>query len=285
MTANVDAMVREAIRAYKAGQKAEAHALLLKATELDQMHEQAWMWLSAVVDTPEDQRICLENVIYINPDNENARRGLALLNKQPGGSTSTSTAPFAGDVSDEAVFDSPDVAVESPFAEETDRTPAEHQAYANIFAESFEPGFADDRDAEEDVEQVAAFDLFDAGSFDKDIESEEDIFADVEESLITEGPFSAAALDFDLDVPAKADKDARAAAKPKTATRSPVTDTSKPRTQPDRDHDPADYFEMIPSTIKATRLPGTDETYPVWLIPGLVALVVLNLVALALLFA
>jgi len=80
MTANVDAMVREAIRAYKAGQKAEAHALLLKATELDQMHEQAWMWLSAVVDTPEDQRICLENVIYINPDNENARRGLALLN-------------------------------------------------------------------------------------------------------------------------------------------------------------------------------------------------------------
>ena len=46
MSTNVDAMVREGINAYKAGNHDEARTLLLKATELDQYNEQAWLWLS-----------------------------------------------------------------------------------------------------------------------------------------------------------------------------------------------------------------------------------------------
>jgi len=74
-SANVDAMVREAKRAIREGNKSEAQALLLRATEIDQSSEQAWMWLSAVVESIEDQMICLENVLQINPKNADAKRG------------------------------------------------------------------------------------------------------------------------------------------------------------------------------------------------------------------
>lgn len=82
MTANVDAMVRAGIEAYRANKKAEARKLLEKAIELDDYNEQAWMWLSAVVETPEEQKTCLENVIVINPENEEAKRGLKMLGVQ-----------------------------------------------------------------------------------------------------------------------------------------------------------------------------------------------------------
>lgn len=39
----------------------------------------AWIWLSYVVDSPEDRQICLENVLLINPTNAYARWGLAQL--------------------------------------------------------------------------------------------------------------------------------------------------------------------------------------------------------------
>lgn len=79
MTANVEALVREGIRAYRAGNKTEARTFLEKAVELDQYHEEAWLWLSAVVDTKEEQRTCLENVLVINPNNARAKQGLLSL--------------------------------------------------------------------------------------------------------------------------------------------------------------------------------------------------------------
>src|SRR4051794_24292460 len=82
MSANVDAMVNEGVNAFKAGRKEEARALLLKATELDQYNEQAWLWLSGLMDSPDDQRTCLENVLAINPNNERARQGLSYLTGQ-----------------------------------------------------------------------------------------------------------------------------------------------------------------------------------------------------------
>ncbi len=82
MPANVDGMVREGISAYRAGKKDEARALLMRAVEIDEHHEQAWLWLSAVVDSVEEQIICLENVLAINPGNERARQGLATLRPQ-----------------------------------------------------------------------------------------------------------------------------------------------------------------------------------------------------------
>lgn len=92
MSANVEAMVREGINAMKAGRREEARALLMKAVEVDQYNEDAWLWLSGLVDSPEDQRTCLENVLSINPDNERARQGLQFLGINP---PSPETNPFS----------------------------------------------------------------------------------------------------------------------------------------------------------------------------------------------
>lgn len=83
MTANVNAMVRAAVDAYKTGDKNEARTLLERAIELDSYNETAWLWLSAVVDTKEEQQTCLENVLVINPENERARQGLQSLGIDP----------------------------------------------------------------------------------------------------------------------------------------------------------------------------------------------------------
>lgn len=90
MPANVDGMVREGISAYRAGHKEEARTLLLRAVEIDQYNEQAWLWLSAVVETPEEQRTCLDNVLTINPNNERAKQGIDMLDQKFGSSPKVS---------------------------------------------------------------------------------------------------------------------------------------------------------------------------------------------------
>lgn len=90
MPANVDGMVREGISAYRAGHKEEARTLLLRAVEIDQYNEQAWLWLSAVVETPEEQRTCLENVLTINPKSDRAKQGIDMLDQRFGSSPKVS---------------------------------------------------------------------------------------------------------------------------------------------------------------------------------------------------
>lgn len=94
---DANALVQQAVQAYKAHNKAAAKELLLKAVDMDERNEQAWMWMSAVVDSPEEQQICLENVLQINPNNDRARKGLATLKQKLGASgaapASSSPAP------------------------------------------------------------------------------------------------------------------------------------------------------------------------------------------------
>ena len=40
------------------------------------------LWLSGAVDDPEDQRVALENVLALDPDNPYAKEGLAYLDAQ-----------------------------------------------------------------------------------------------------------------------------------------------------------------------------------------------------------
>ncbi len=81
MSTQADAkrLLAQGIAAAKAGQRTQAYNLLLDAVELDQRSELAWLWLSAVADSPDDQRICLENAITINPNNAEARGRLLKL--------------------------------------------------------------------------------------------------------------------------------------------------------------------------------------------------------------
>ncbi len=79
---DVQHLIVEGTGALRRGDKATARALLTRALEQDDRNEQVWLWLSGAVDTPEEQRICLENVLVLNPANDIARRGLDLLNQQ-----------------------------------------------------------------------------------------------------------------------------------------------------------------------------------------------------------
>ncbi len=99
--ANVDGIVQEGIAAIKAGRKDEAKRLLNKAVDLDERNEQAWLWLSACVETLEEQQICLENVLSINPANTKARKGLEALAQKTGQqapppASGYDSNPFAG---------------------------------------------------------------------------------------------------------------------------------------------------------------------------------------------
>jgi hypothetical protein len=84
MTA-VDAQeaLKRAVAALKAGDKAEARRLLDSVLAADRHNEQAWLWMSGVVDSDGERIICLENVLTLNPYNERARHGLEQLGRQP----------------------------------------------------------------------------------------------------------------------------------------------------------------------------------------------------------
>ena len=78
----VSEWLREGVAAAQAGRRAEARALLMRVIEANERNEQAWLWLSGVVDTDEERLICLENVLTLNPDNVRARAGMKWLQKR-----------------------------------------------------------------------------------------------------------------------------------------------------------------------------------------------------------
>jgi tetratricopeptide (TPR) repeat protein len=78
----VDDLLKQGIAAARAGRKDEARQKLMRVVELDEENEQAWLWLSGVVESNDDRRVCLENVLTINPANAAAHKGLRLLDGQ-----------------------------------------------------------------------------------------------------------------------------------------------------------------------------------------------------------
>jgi tetratricopeptide (TPR) repeat protein len=76
----VDDQLLAGIAAARDGRRGEARTILMRVVELDERNEQAWLWLAGVMDDPADVRICLENVLELNPGNARARQGLDWLN-------------------------------------------------------------------------------------------------------------------------------------------------------------------------------------------------------------
>ncbi len=73
-----------AIAAARDGRRDDARALLMRTLEAEPRNERAWLWLSGVVDDPGDVKICLENVLALNPSNARARQGLEWLHAHVG---------------------------------------------------------------------------------------------------------------------------------------------------------------------------------------------------------
>ena len=85
MRGQIESLLERGIEAARAGEERRARDILVHVIELDQYNENAWLWLSSVVDTAADRTVCLENVLTINPDNAYAAAGLQQLRQQPTG--------------------------------------------------------------------------------------------------------------------------------------------------------------------------------------------------------
>jgi hypothetical protein len=316
MTANVDAMVREGIRAYRAGKKAEARTLLEKAAELDAYNEQAWMWLSAVVDTPEEQRICLENVLTINPNNQNATQGLQMLSggtasAPPAAQSPKSASPFTTEDTPSSVeWEQPPTATSSPSSSSRPANEPSSQEYDSWVA-GLGLGSSSSTSSSTMSSQSSALnnaeDIFGAGFFDDEEEADmDDFLSDVPkatpkpaddflaDSSFDDGPFSTAGLDLDddLELPEPASKPTTTKLSPveAAARRSPVERAAGGilvddnfDTELNYEDDPSEFFQRIPKNIPPTRLPGTNERPNPVLLLTLVVLVILNFGAVAML--
>jgi tetratricopeptide (TPR) repeat protein len=332
MPANVDGMVREGIAAYRAGRKDEARALLMRAVEIDEQNEQAWLWLSAVVDSVDEQKICLENVLAINPANERAKQGLSSLDQK---SAPAPKAPPAqpDDVLAASSFTQP---ARGPVNNEDDELPSsiEWAPAPPTASSSASSNYRVDEPSSEDYDQwVSALNIgsaatskpvlstdieeatrfISAPSFDDDdgddlaslrlgMGSNDDL--DEVDDLLN-GPFSAPEAPPPPPTPASPPK--RAIEPPRQSPVSPKADPLLESFTRDDDDvaliddeedeeegdafnefdmgqlDASDFFQYIPKEITRTRLPGTNEHYPVMVILGLVLVILLNLGAAALL--
>lgn len=311
MSANVEAMVREGINAAKAGKKDEARALLMKATELDPYNEDGWLWLSGVVDSPEDQRTCLENVLAVNPSNDRARQGIAYL-------SGNTPAPAPSPAPVEPTPPAP--VVRTPTSVEWDMPATESSSISAAPRAIQEPSAQEYDDWVErlnlTVPQEPPSPSLDAPAFGLDtLDDLESAFGkeqtDDLDDFFGSGPFSSAPIAEELPPAPRTPTYTFQQPPSFTAARSQAPSASPgsiPYTMPpeedslpldaaasDRFFPPepvedeieeveeSELFGYIPRSIKATRLPGTRERTPVVLVLAALLLIVLNLGAATLL--
>jgi len=79
---DLDSLLQAGIDAARSGQDRHAHNLLLTVVAQDPARVRAWLWLSDVVDTLMEKERCLEKVLCLDPDHDQARRGLAVLRER-----------------------------------------------------------------------------------------------------------------------------------------------------------------------------------------------------------
>lgn len=87
--------LQQGIAAARAGQRAQARQLLVRAIQANQYNEDAWVWLAGVVDDPADARRCLQQALRINPLHPQARQGIAWLDRQARQAAQTSSSANA----------------------------------------------------------------------------------------------------------------------------------------------------------------------------------------------
>jgi tetratricopeptide (TPR) repeat protein len=89
-------LLEQGISAALAGRRDEARATLTQVVQSNERNEEAWIWLAGMVNDPQDMRICLENVLELNPNNLKAKQGLAWVEQRYGKRPpAESTAPAA----------------------------------------------------------------------------------------------------------------------------------------------------------------------------------------------
>lgn len=75
--------LEKAVALIKAGNRQAALPLLKEVIRSEPNNEMAWLWLYACVENPSQKLFCLQKVLEINPNNQNARIALGKLAEQP----------------------------------------------------------------------------------------------------------------------------------------------------------------------------------------------------------
>lgn len=82
--ADAQELVREGKRVARAGDRATAYRLFVRALETDPRNEEAWLWRAGTSTDLAEALACLERVLEINPDNLRAQRGRMELRQRCG---------------------------------------------------------------------------------------------------------------------------------------------------------------------------------------------------------
>ena len=75
----MEQLLERAITHINAGELDQGRALLEKILEQDPRNDRAWVWLSGCVEEPMQRRICLQQALSVNPDNQAALDGMRVL--------------------------------------------------------------------------------------------------------------------------------------------------------------------------------------------------------------
>jgi len=76
-------MMRLGQACYVQGARKQAHRYWRRAALIDPSNESVWVSLLNVVETQEDRRVCLENILAINPQNKAAKTQLGIIDAPP----------------------------------------------------------------------------------------------------------------------------------------------------------------------------------------------------------
>ncbi|MEM6282453.1 MAG: hypothetical protein AAF787_09700, partial [Chloroflexota bacterium] len=77
----ISRLLKQGVEAARAGERDRAKELLLQVTDMDSSNERAWFLLASLENDPEDKQIYLENVLFVNPNNEKAQQMLDALER------------------------------------------------------------------------------------------------------------------------------------------------------------------------------------------------------------
>lgn len=79
---NLDTLIDAGSALFAAGDYRGAHDRWREAAIIDPYDERVWLLLLQVLDSDEDRRVCLENIISLNPNNVEARRQLRAVRRR-----------------------------------------------------------------------------------------------------------------------------------------------------------------------------------------------------------
>ena len=274
MSANIQGLIEQGQRALQAGNKDEAQQFLIRATELEEKNEDAWLWLAAAVESEDEQRICLDNVLVLNPDNEQARQMLAEIDRNSGvvdnfdsladvaNALGTEEYPaVAEDISAEDDLDSGPFSSASFMVESDEEEVNESSSFEESFRQSvgdIEPESSNYESLMEapDTDDVSQeLDAIDAGSAEDETVYEDELTAVQDDGF--SGGFES----------------------------SPGYDAAAPTFGgfADDAEDDIDPLSLLSPDVKPTRLPGTDMSPNSGGLAGVIVMAVLNLLAVGLL--